>query len=66
MSLKEVIIEIVIPLVAGFIGGSIGSIVVVNIKFRAIGFIINDKRKMLNKNTKYQNVGEIYNGDRSR
>lgn len=66
MSLKEIIIEIVIPLVAGFIGGSIGSIVVVNIKFRAIGFIIKDKRKILNKNTKYQNVGEIYNGDRSR
>ena len=53
-------------MVAGFIGGSIGSIVIVNIKFRAIGFIINDKRKILNKNTKYQNVGEIYNGDRSR
>ena len=66
MSLKEVIIEIVIPLVAGFIGGSIGSIVVVNIKFRATGFIIKDKRKILNKNTKYQNVGELYNGDRSR
>ena len=48
MSLKEIIIEIVIPLVAGFIGGSIGSIVVVNIKFRATGFIIKDKRKILN------------------
>ena len=53
MSLKEVLIDIIIPLISGFIGGSIGT-------------IKKDNRKVNNKNALYNNIGEVYNGDRNR
>ena len=56
MSLKEVLIDIIIPLISGFIGGTIGS----------IGTIKKDNRKVNNKNALYNNIGEVYNGDRNR
>ncbi len=66
MSLKEVIIDIIVPLICGFAGGSIGSIIIVKNKFTAIDSIRKDKRKVNNKKAIYQNVGEVYNGDRNR
>ena len=66
MSLKEVIIDIIVPLICGFEGGSIGSIIIVKNKFTAIDSIRKDKRKVNNKKAIYQNVGEVYNGDRNR
>ena len=66
MSLKEIVVDIVIPLIAGFIGGSIGSVVMIKNKFNSIGFINVDKRKVNNKNTSYNNVGEVNNGDKNR
>ena len=33
MSLKEVLIDIIIPLISGFIGGSIGSVVIIKNKY---------------------------------
>lgn len=64
MSLKEVLIDIIIPLISGFIGGSIGSVVI--IKYSSIGTIKKDNRKVNNKNALYNNIGEVYNGDRNR
>lgn len=49
MSLKEVIIDIIVPLICGFAGGSIGSIIIVKNKFTAIDSIRKDKRKVNNK-----------------
>ena len=66
MSLKEVIIDIIVPLICGFVGGSIGSIIIVKNKFTEIGSIRKDKRKVNNKKTIYQNVREVYNGERNR
>ncbi len=66
MSLKEIVVDIVIPLIAGFIGGSIGSVVMIKNKFNSIGLINVDKRKVNNKNTSYNNVGEVNNGDKNR
>lgn len=66
MSLKEIILDIIIPLISGFVGGSIGSIIIVKNKFTTIGSIIKDKRKVNNNKVTYQNVGEVYNGDRNR
>jgi len=66
MSLKEVIIDIIVPLICGFVGGSTGSIIIVKNKFTEIGSIRKDKRKVNNKKTIYQNVREVYNGDRNR
>jgi len=66
MSLKEVIVDVIVPLICGFIGGSIGSIIIVKNKFTTIGSIKTDKRKINNKKATYQNVGEVYNGDRNR
>ncbi|MBO5477780.1 MAG: hypothetical protein J6A15_08525 [Clostridia bacterium] len=66
MSLKEIIVDIIIPLISGFVGGSIGSIIIVKNKFTVIGSINKDKRKINNKKAIYQNVGEIYNGDKNR
>lgn len=65
MSLKEILVDIIIPLIAGFIGGSIGSIVIIKNKYSSIGTIKKDKRKINNKNNLYQNVGEVNNGDRN-
>lgn len=66
MSLKEIVVDIVIPLIAGFIGGSIGSVIMIKNKFNSIGLINVDKRKVNNKNTSYNNVGEVNNGDKNR
>lgn len=66
MSLKEIIVDIIVPLICGFIGGSVGSIIIVKAKFTEVGSIRTDKRKINNKKTTYQNVGEVYNGDRNR
>ena len=63
MSLKEVLI---IPLISGFIGGSIGSVVIIKNKYSSIGTIKKDNRKVNNKNALYNNIGEVYNGDRNR
>lgn len=65
MSLKEILVDIITPLIAGFIGGSIGSIVIIKNKYSSIGTIKKDKRKINNKNNLYQNVGEVNNGDRN-
>ena len=65
MSLKEVLIDIIIPLISGFIGGSIGSVVIIKNKYSSIGTIKKDNRKVNNKNALY-NKGEVYNGDRNR
>ena len=66
MSIKEIVVDIVIPLIAGFIGGSIGSVIMIKNKFNSIGLINVDKRKVNNKNTSYNNVGEVNNGDKNR
>ena len=66
MSLKEVLIDIIIPLISGFIGGSIGSVVIIKNKYNSIGTIKKDNRKVNNKNALYNNIGEVYNGDRNR
>lgn len=66
MSLKEVLIDIIIPLISGLIGGSIGSVVIIKNKYSSIGTIKKDNRKVNNKNALYNNIGEVYNGDRNR
>lgn len=66
MSLKEVLVDIIIPLIVGFIGGSIGSVVIIKTKYTSIDTIKKDKRKVNNKNALYKDVGEVYNGDRNR
>lgn len=66
MSLKEVLIDIIIPLISGFIGGSIGSVVIIKNKYSSIGTIKKGNRKVNNKNALYNNIGEVYNGDRNR
>ena len=66
MSLKEVLIDIIIPLISGVIGGSIGSVVIIKNKYSSIGTIKKDNRKVNNKNALYNNIGEVYNGDRNR
>lgn len=66
MSLKEVLIDIIIPLISGFIRGSIGSVVIIKNKYSSIGTIKKDNRKVNNKNVLYNNIGEVYNGDRNR
>ena len=44
MSLKEVLVDIIIPLIVGFIGGSIGSVVIIKTKYTSIDTIKKDKR----------------------
>ena len=66
MSLKEVLIDIIIPLISGSIGGTIGSVVIIKNKYSSIGTIKKDNRKVNNKNALYNNIGEVYNGDRNR
>lgn len=51
MSLKEVLFEIVIPLISGFVGGSIGNIII-------------NKRKMNNKKVNFNNNGDVINGNK--
>lgn len=66
MSLKEILIDIIIPLISGFIGGSIGSFVIIKKRYISIGTIKKDNRKVNNKNALYSNIGEVCNGDRNR
>ena len=57
MELKEILTGIVVPLVAGFIGGSIGTII--------INKNINktkETRKMKNENIDV--TGDVFNGDK--
>mgnify|MGYP000357517006 CR=1 FL=1 len=49
-----------------FLGGSIGSVVIIKNKYSSIGTIKKDNRKVNNKNALYNNIGEVYNGDRNR
>ena len=49
-----------------FIGGSIGSVVMIKNKFNSVGLINLDKRKDNNENISYNNVGEVNNGDKNR
>lgn len=57
MSSREILTEIVIPLIVGFLGGSFGNIVIE--KFR-----INKKHKMINKEAIFKNSGDFVNGDK--
>ena len=66
MRLKQLLIDIIIPLISRFIGGSIGSVVIIKNKYSSIGTIKKDNRKVNNKNALYNNIGEVYNGDRNR
>ena len=66
MSLKDVLVDIVVPLIAGFFGGCIGSVVIIKYKYSSIESIKIDKRKVNNKKALYQNVGEVNNGDKNR
>lgn len=49
MSFKEIITDIIIPLISGFIGGSIGSIII-------------NKMTMNNKKSDFNNNGDVING----
>lgn len=51
MTLKEVITEIIIPLIAGFIGGEIGNFTIT-------------KFKMNNKNAKINAGGDVVSGNK--
>ena len=66
MELKEVLTDIIIPLVAVFIGGGIGSIIIVNHKFKLIDLTYKDNKKINNKHATYQNIKEVYNGNKNR
>lgn len=57
MNGKEVLTEIIIPLIAGFFGGSIGNIAIE--KCRLI-----KKSKMINKKNIFNNNGDIVNGNK--
>lgn len=60
MSLKEVLIDIIIPLISGFIGGSIGSVVIIKNKYSSIGTIKKDnpefKKDFYNTYKAYTNI----------
>lgn len=51
MTVKEVIFNIVIPLIAGFLGGGISNVVIT-------------KSKMKNRNVMFNNNGDVINGNR--
>lgn len=53
MTMKEVLIGVIVPIICGFIGGSIGSIIVVNHKF---------SNKLVAKKTKFENNGDVVVG----
>lgn len=57
MSSKEILTEIIIPLIAGFFGGSIGNIMIEKHK-------LTRKHKMNNKKTVFNNNGDVVNGDK--
>lgn len=55
MTLKEIILDIVIPIFCGLLGGSISSIIIINKN--------SDKRIMNNKNINIEG-GDIINGNK--
>lgn len=57
MSGKDILTEIIVPLVAGFLGGSIGNIVIEKYK-------LTRNHKMNNKKVIFENNGDIVNGDK--
>lgn len=57
MSWESVITGVIIPLIAGFIGGSIGNILIESYKTRK-------NNKMNNKNAVFHNNGDVINGNK--
>lgn len=57
MTWQEVITQIIIPLISGFIGGSIGNVVIEKRKIRKIN-------KMNNKKAVFNNNGDVVNGNK--
>ncbi len=57
MSWESIITGVIIPLIAGFIGGSIGNIVIESYKTRK-------SNKMNNKNAVFNNNGDVINGNK--
>lgn len=52
MTLREIVTEIIIPLISGFIGGGISNAVIT-------------KAKMKNKNVMFNNNGDVINGNKN-
>lgn len=52
MSVKEILVDIIVPLISGFIGGSIGTVVINNRKIKNV---------MNNKNNTFNNCGDVTN-----
>ena len=57
MSLETMLTGVIIPLIAGFIGGSIGNIVIEIHRTRK-------NNKMNNKNAHFDNNGDVVNGNK--
>ena len=57
MSLETILTGVIIPLIAGFIGGSIGNIVIEIHRIRK-------NNKMNNKNSHFNNNGDVVNGNK--
>lgn len=57
MSWESIITGVIIPLISGFIGGSIGNIVIESYKTRK-------NNKMNNKNAVFNNNGDVINGNK--
>lgn len=57
MSFENILTGIIIPLIAGFLGGSIGNIVVDSYRNKR-------NHKLNNKNAIFNNDGDVINGDR--
>lgn len=57
MSLETILTGVIIPLIAGFIGGSIGNIVIEIHRARK-------NNKMNNKNAHFNNNGDVVNGNK--
>ena len=57
MNWENILTGVIIPLIAGFIGGSIGNIVIESCR-------IKKNNKMNNKNTVFNNNGDVVNGSK--
>ncbi len=57
MNSKDILTEIIIPLIAGFFGGSIGNVIIE--KHRS-----TRKHKMNNNKTSFSNNGDVVNGNK--
>lgn len=57
MNSKDILTEIIIPLIAGFLGGTMGDVVIK--KHRS-----TQKHKMNNKKTIFDNNGDVVNGNK--